>query len=159
MPIVELKTKVPIVQRDVVEITGGILVVATCSNLSNYSAIVEQLMKRYSTYQQDLLLKTLNNNFFTINGETLFTRVGNDLTIVSIFAEYLTGGYNKELIFDAIYKGFGLIKRMRKMTPLEQIYVMEKLGTEMSDKQWTACIFLMQCFINDFIIISDIVTK
>lgn len=158
MHIVELKLKVSIIQRDVIEINSGILVVATCSNLSNYSDIIEQLMKRYSIYQQDLILKTLNSNFFAINGETLFTHVDNNLTIASIFAEYLTGKYDKEITFDAIHKGFGLIKKIRKTMPLEQIYVMEKLGTNMSDKQWAVCIFLMRCFIDDFIVVSNITT-
>lgn len=136
-------------------ISEGIVVVLTCSNLCHYNSTVEALTKKHEIYNQDLILKTLNNDYVSVQGRTIATRINDKLTIISIFAEHFLRATKKIISLDDIASGFNFVRSIQSLNPQEDIYIPLHFGSTMNIEQWYACICIMNSFLKKVYVIKE----
>lgn len=145
--------KINVDDIDILDITKGFIVVGVCSHLSNYNDTVQSLIKRYSGYDNDLMLKTLNSNFYSTRGRMLLTNVTHDLAIVSIFCETHTIEGHTNVSFDAIDKGFRTLHYALNHDHRQAVYVPSMLGSKIDLNRWRVILNIINMYVPNAVIL------
>ena len=150
---VSFSVSLPYEYVDGLSIEKGIIVVSG-GHYTTYNATILALQSHHKLYDADLIMLNAHSNYSY--GDNLYTKINDNLVIVTMFNETIDLFGLKSISYDGLKKSLLSISNFKTLLPKQPIYIPVKFGLKsLDDNDWFICLSYISLFLSKHSIIID----